>query len=112
MNALSITSLTLTSGGGETLVLPWSSLATADVRAHARVESNAWIKRLRLVPYGDVPMRDRFTYRGDSLWWFTELYLHKMRQLETAVVAVFDVFHFEAGRGETLAGLLRGGGVS
>ena len=30
-------------------------------------------------------MRERFTYRGDSLWWFTELYLHKMRRLDTAV---------------------------
>ena len=67
MNALSITSLTLTSGGGETLVLPWSSLATADVRAHARVESNAWIKRLRLVPYGDVPMRDAERVALDEL---------------------------------------------
>ena len=27
-------------------------------------------------------MRQRFTYRDDSLWWFTEIYLHKMRQLE------------------------------
>ena len=27
-------------------------------------------------------MRERFTYRGDSLWWFTELYLHKMRRLD------------------------------
>ena len=26
-------------------------------------------------------MRDRFTYRGDSLWWFAELYLHKMQVL-------------------------------
>jgi len=85
---MSASELTITSGSGETLVLPWSTLATAVVHAQARVESNAWIKRLRLVPYGDVPMRDRFTYRGDSLWWFTELYLHKMRRLETAVVTV------------------------
>ena len=33
-------------------------------------------------------MRGRFTYRGDSLWWFTELYLHKMRRLDTAVAVV------------------------
>ena len=42
-------------------------------------EANQWIKRLRLARYGGRTMRDRFTYRGDSLWWFTELYLHKMR---------------------------------
>ena len=29
-----------------------------------------------------------FTYRGDSLWWFTELYLHKMRVLERALETV------------------------
>jgi len=85
---MSASALTITSGSGETLVLPWSAATTPDVREQARVEANAWIKRLRVVPYGDVPMRDRFTYRGDSLWWFTELYLHKMRQLETAVVTV------------------------
>ena len=47
-----------------------------------------WIKQLRLVPYDGVPMRERFLYRGDSLWWFTELYLHKMRRLDTAVATV------------------------
>ena len=35
--------------------------------------------------YGGQTMRERFTYRGDSLWWFTELYLHKMRRLDRAV---------------------------
>jgi hypothetical protein len=33
-------------------------------------------------------MRERFVYRGDSLWWFTELYLQKMRQLDRAVLTV------------------------
>ena len=33
-------------------------------------------------------MRERFTFRGDSLWWFTELYLQKMRRLDTAVAGV------------------------
>ena len=28
------------------------------------------------------------TFRGDSLWWFTELYLHKMRPLEDALNGV------------------------
>ncbi len=36
-----------------------------------------WIKRLRLLNVDGAPMRRRFTFRGDSLWWFSELYLHK-----------------------------------
>ena len=39
--------------------------------------ANAWIKELRHVDVNGKPLRDRFTYRGDSLWWFAELYLHK-----------------------------------
>lgn len=41
----------------------------------------AWIKALRHLKVDGEPMRDRFTYRGDSLWWFTELYLHKREQV-------------------------------
>jgi UDP-N-acetylglucosamine 2-epimerase len=65
-----------------------ASLLTPELREAARVESNAWIKRLRLVPYADGrTMRERFTYRNDSLWWFTEIYLHKMRRIDAAVTA-------------------------
>lgn len=60
---------------------------TADLRETARVEANAWIKRLRSVAYDGQTMRERFMYRGDSLWWFTELFLHKMRRLDTAVAS-------------------------
>jgi hypothetical protein len=42
-------------------------------------EANAWIKALRSVEVDGRPLRDRFTYRGDSLWWFAEIYLHKTR---------------------------------
>jgi hypothetical protein len=62
-----------------------AALLTPELREAARVEANAWIKRLRLVRYGTESMRERFTYKGDSLWWFTELYLHKMRRLDVAV---------------------------
>ena len=65
-----------------------ASLLTPAVREAARVETNHWIKRLRLVRYGSQTMRERFTYRRDSLWWFTELYLHKMRRLDAAVETV------------------------
>jgi hypothetical protein len=51
----------------------------------------AWIKGLRRLPVEGVPLRERFTYRGDSLWWFAELYLHKqgvIDQLFRAVLAL------------------------
>ena len=78
---------------GTRTVTELSALLSPDIRQRARDEANRWIKRLRLVPYVDadgnvVAMRDRFTYRGDSLWWFTELYLHKTRRLETAISTV------------------------
>jgi hypothetical protein len=48
-------------------------------------EANAWIKSLRHARIESVSFRERFTYRGDSLWWFAELYLHK----ERAVLSLF-----------------------
>ena len=83
---------TVSSQGART-VTELSALLSPDIRRRARDEANLWIKRLRLVPYVDVggrtvSMRERFTYRGDSLWWFTELYLHKTRRLETAISTV------------------------
>jgi len=39
--------------------------------------ANAWIKSLRHVDVAGRPLRDRVHYRGDSLWWFAELFLHK-----------------------------------
>jgi Capsule polysaccharide biosynthesis protein len=51
----------------------------------ATVECHAWIKGLRRVVVDGVPLRRRFTFREDSLWWFAELYLHKER-------VVLDVF--------------------
>ncbi len=82
------TQVTCISTGGATRVLPFTALVTPALAERARDETNAWIKRLRLVPYDTVPMRERFRYRDDSLWWFTELYLQKMRQLDQAVLTV------------------------
>src|SRR5512145_300884 len=81
-----ISSIT-TQGHTTTDTLP--SQLTPEVRDEVPAEANRWIKRLRLVRYGDRTMRERFTYRGDSLWWFTEIYLHKMRRLERAVATIF-----------------------
>jgi hypothetical protein len=38
-----------------------------------------WIKQLRQLDVDGQPLRRRFTVRGDSLWWFSELYLHKQQ---------------------------------
>lgn len=38
-----------------------------------------WIKALRSADVDGMPLRRRFTVRGDSLWWFAELYLHKQQ---------------------------------
>ena len=45
---------------------------------HAALEAEYhWIKQLRLLDVDGQPLRRRFRIRGDSLWWFAELYLHK-----------------------------------
>lgn len=77
--------ITCVSAQGREVDTDLPSLLTPALRETARVEANQWIKRLRLVRYGALTMREQFTYRGDSLWWFTELYLHKMRRLDRAV---------------------------
>jgi hypothetical protein len=73
-------------GTGHTESL-WSYL-TPELGEIVRAETTAWIKRLRHVSYDGRSMRERFTYRHDSLWWFTELFLYKTRRLETALATL------------------------
>src|SRR5262245_59175429 len=73
---------------GRRIVTDLSTALPLPARDQARSDANNWIKSLRLAPYDGAPMRQRFTYRGDSLWWFTELYLHKMRRIDTAVSTI------------------------
>lgn len=84
--------LTLVGAHGARLTRRWDAAVPGRVRDQARTDTIAWIKRLRHVPYTDrggvESMRDRFTYRGDSWWWFTELYLQKMRRMDTALLTV------------------------
>ena len=84
--------LTLVGAQGARLTRRWDAAVAGRVRDQARTDTIAWIKRLRHVPYTDrggvESMRDRFTYRGDSWWWFTELYLQKMRRMDTALLTV------------------------
>jgi hypothetical protein len=68
---------------GRTVAL--ASYLDAALEEAARDAEYAWIKQLRLLPVDGVPFRQRFTVRGDSLWWFSEIYLHKQR-------AILDTF--------------------
>lgn len=63
----------------------WLSPSQLDL---APADANEWIKSFRNVDYDGRSMRDRFLYRDDSLWWFTELYLHKTRVVESAVTTI------------------------
>jgi hypothetical protein len=58
-----------------------SAYLDASLEETARLESNAWIKRVRSARVDGQPLRRRFAYRGDSLWWFAELYLHKQEMI-------------------------------
>jgi hypothetical protein len=75
-------------GDGERRVDLWSYL-DAEAIERAERDANIWIKSLRHVPVDGVPLRDRFLHRGDSLWWFAELYLHKRR----VVVAILRTLY-------------------
>jgi len=83
--------LVLQTRGGTRIETTIDDLLGADGRERVRVEANQWIKRLRLVPYGTDTMRTRFRYRDTSLWWFTEIYLHKRRNLDAAVATLLAI---------------------
>ncbi len=93
------TSLTFIASGGTRKQCDLAAFITADIQERAHLEANAWIKRLRLVRYGSQTMRERFMYRDESLWWFTELYLHRMRRLDRAVATVLALDLAIAGEG-------------
>jgi len=59
-------------------------------RAHE--DEYAWIKAVRHLRVDGMPFRSRFTFRGDSLWWFAELFLHKEQRILRALrtIAAFD----------------------
>ena len=64
--------------------------AQHEERAHE--EAYAWIKAVRHLRVDGVSFRNRFTFRGDSLWWFAELYLHKEQAILQVLrtLAAFD----------------------
>jgi hypothetical protein len=70
--------MTVDTGGGERPVC-LEAYVDAETAERAETDANCWIKALRHLPIDGVALRDRFLFRGDSLWWFAELYLHKRR---------------------------------
>jgi hypothetical protein len=83
------TQLEITSAAGtRTVSLVAYIEPAAEERAH--LDAYAWIKGLRHLPADGASFRERFSVRGDSLWWFSEIYLHKTR-------AILDVHRAIAG---------------
>ena len=80
------------SGAGPRRVDLFSLLGPAEEeRAHD--ETYAWIKALRRLRVDGEPFRSRFTLRGDALWWFAELYLHKEQAVHDVmrIVRAFEM---------------------
>ena len=83
------------SGGGRVVIRAGGASRPVDVWAYlsapaaerAEDEANRWIKRLRHARVDGLPFRERFLFRGDSMWWFAELYLHKRRVITRALRA-------------------------
>ncbi len=90
MSALEIT----TASGRRAIDL--DGLLDADAAEQADVAANQWIKQLRHARVDGAALRDRFTHRGDSLWWFTELYLHKMQVVSRAHRTLASLEHLAA----------------
>jgi len=75
-------------GGAAVRQVRLSDWLTPEAADEADRSANAWIKQLRHARIEGVPFRDRFQLRGDSLWWFAELYLHKRRIITRAFRAL------------------------
>jgi hypothetical protein len=84
--------------------------ATSEERA--TVDSIAWIKDLRNARVDGQRLRHRFRFRGDSLWWFAELYLHKQQAIAAvfrALTAIEALVERERPQG---LGFVRGGAIA
>ena len=78
--------------GGSTRRIDLFSLLAPEDEERAHEDAYAWIKTVRSLRVDGEPFRSRFTLRGDSLWWFAELYLHKEQAMLQAIriVRAFD----------------------
>ena len=70
-----------------------------------------WIKRLRQLDVTGQPLRRRFTLRGDSLWWFAELYLHKQQVVLNAHRTIAALDALVARERPTEMAVVRGGRI-
>jgi hypothetical protein len=73
------------------LVLALEDGLDGEGEERAAREEIRWIKSLRHATDGTRTLRDAITYRGDSMWWFVEIYLHKrarVRHLFRAALAM------------------------
>ena len=63
-----------------------------DREERAQEDAYTWIKAIRGLRVDGETFRTRFTFRGDSLWWFAELFLHKDQAVLNAhrIIAAFD----------------------
>jgi hypothetical protein len=68
--------------GGRVDEVDLDSLVTGERAERAASDAIGWIKSLRHARIDGQTFRDRFTYRGDSLWWFAELFLHREGQVD------------------------------
>ncbi len=75
----------------------WNRVDLRSCLDHQRAErahddAYAWIKAVRHMRVDGMPFRERFTLRGDSLWWFAELFVHKQQAIVNAVrtIAAFN----------------------
>jgi len=75
-------------GGAGTRRIDLLSLLEPDEDERAHEDAYAWIKAVRHLRVDGTPLRTRFTLRGDSLWWFAELYLHKEQAIHHAIRAL------------------------
>jgi len=64
------------------------SLLGPEDEERAHEDAYVWIKAMRHLRVDGEPFRSRFTFRGDSLWWFAELYLHKEQAIHDAMRTV------------------------
>lgn len=80
--------LLVNTGDGERRVV-LDDYLDAGAAERADRDANAWIKSLRHLEIDGAPLRDRFRVRGDSLWWFTELYFHKQRTVVDILRTVY-----------------------
>ena len=85
---MSLDTLLLVDSGTGSRRLRLSDYLDAAGEEAAAGEAYGWIKGLRHAIVDGKPLRQRFTYRGDSLWWFAELYLHKERTILTLFRAI------------------------